>query len=374
MKKILHLVNDEKFIGFAHQSFTRQENVQNDFWVLSSAESLKHITFSCRLLTLSEFYTEETTAIVNSYDLVVIHFLDVKYDQLLQNTALKPKILWIGWGGDYYWLADTLSDFHMYKPLTRKLVSKILGNRLLYFFAKKVNRIRRKKRLALINKSISYFAPVLPDDYQLIKKSHADFKPKFIQWNYGNLEENYVKGYEDFTVTANDILLGNSATPTNNHLDVFKVLGKNNLGSRKIIMPLNYGDLNYGKIIGIEAVRFFPQQANVLSDFMPYADYMKLLQSCGNVVMGHVRQQALGNIIAMLYVGAKLFFYEDSITYAFFKNQGFIVFTLEELAQKPELLDVKLDPEIVLSHRSKLITIWGKQQNMKNTNNVILLK
>lgn len=373
MKKILHLVNDEKFIGFAHESFTRETAAQSDFWVLSNTESLKHIKFSCCLLTVNQFYTEETMAIVNTYDLIVLHFLDVKYDRLLQNTNLQPKILWIGWGGDYYWLADTLADFHMYKPITRKLVSKIMGNRLVYFVSKKINRIRRKKRLQLINKSISYFAPVLPDDYQLIKKSHPDFKPQYIQWNYGNLEENYIRGYEDFMVTGNDILLGNSATPTNNHLDVFENLAQSNLDIHKIILPLNYGDLNYGKIIQQKAIQIFSQQACVLSDFMPYEEYMKLLQSCGNVIMGHIRQQALGNIVAMLYVGAKLYFYKDSVTYVFFKNHGFTVFTLEELQKSPALLDLELDREVILFHRSKLISVWGKQQNIINTQKVIAL-
>ena len=373
MKKILHLVNDEKFIGFAHASFTEEQAAQSDFWVLSGAESLKHIKFPCRLFTVDQFYTEETLAIVNAYDLIVLHFLDTKYDRLLQNAALKPKILWIGWGGDYYWLADTLADFHMYKPLTRKLVSKIMGNQLVYFFSKKVNRIRRKRRLRLINTGISYFAPVLPDDYQLIKKSHPDFKPQYVQWNYGNLEQHYIKGYEDFTVTGNDILLGNSATPTNNHLDVFEVLAKIHVNNHIILLPLNYGDLNYGKIIQQKVMGLFPQQAHVLSEFMPYEEYMKLLQNCGNVVMGHIRQQALGNIVAMLYVGAKVYFYKDSVTYAFFKNRGFTVFTLEALQKDPALLDLQLDPETVSFHRSQLISIWGKQQNSMNTQRVIAL-
>ncbi len=160
MKRILHLVNDEKFVGFAHESFIGEKAAQSDFWVLSGAKSLKHIKFPCQLLTVDQFYTEETIAIVNAYDLIVLHFLDAKYDRLLQNTSLKPKILWVGWGGDYYWLVDTLADFHMYKPITGKLVSKIRGNHILYFFSKKVNHIRRKKRLQLINNSIAYFAPV----------------------------------------------------------------------------------------------------------------------------------------------------------------------------------------------------------------------
>lgn len=373
MKKILHLVNDEKFIGFAHESFTRETAAQSDFWVVSGAESLKHIKFSCQLLTVDQFYTEETMAVVNTYDLIVVHFLDAKYDRLLQNSALKPKILWIGWGGDYYWLVDTLADFHLYKPMTRKLVSKIMGNRLLYFFSKKINRIRRKQRLQLINNSIAYFAPVLPDDYQLIRKSHPSFKPQYIQWNYGNLEQNYIKGYEDFTVTGNDILLGNSATATNNHLDVFKELAKIQLGGHTIILPLNYGNLQYGKIIREKARQLFLQQACVLSEFMPYHDYMKLLQNCGNVVMGHIRQQALGNIVAMLYVGAKLYFYKESVTYAFFKNQGFTVFTFEELRQNPKLLELPLGQDVVTYHRQKLMSIWGKEQNSINTQKVIAL-
>ena len=100
---------------------------------------------------------------------------------------------------------------------------------------------------------------------------------------------------------------------------------------------------------------------------------MKLLQSCGNVIMGHIRQQALGNIVAMLYVGAKLYFYKDSVTYTFFKNHGFTVFTIEELEQNPKLLELPLDQKDVAYHRDKLMSIWGKQQNSINTQKVIAL-
>ncbi len=120
-------------------------------------------------------------------------------------------------------------------------------------------------------------------------------------------------------------------------------------------------------------MQIFPQQACVLSEFMPYEDYMKLLRSCGNVIMGHIRQQALGNIVAMLYVGAKLCFYKDSVTYTFFKNHGFTVFTIEELQQNPKLLELPLDQKDVAYHRDKLMSIWGKQQNSINTQKVIAL-
>ncbi|MGP4883030.1 hypothetical protein ACTXQV_67810, partial [Klebsiella pneumoniae] len=57
-------------------------------------------------------------------------------------------------------------------------------------------------------------------------------------------------------------------------------------------------------------------------DYMPIQQYVGILINCGFVIMNHVRQQALGNILIMLYLGAKVFLREENPVYTFLKNHG----------------------------------------------------
>ncbi len=40
---------------------------------------------------------------------------------------------------------------------------------------------------------IDYFSPVLYEDYLLVKNKFKNFKPKYIDWNYGTLEDDLIK-------------------------------------------------------------------------------------------------------------------------------------------------------------------------------------
>jgi dTDP-N-acetylfucosamine:lipid II N-acetylfucosaminyltransferase len=45
-------------------------------------------------------------------------------------------------------------------------------------------------------------------------------------WNYGSLEESLVKNFIGGRVSGNSILLGNSASFTNNHIEAFELIKK----------------------------------------------------------------------------------------------------------------------------------------------------
>jgi len=69
---------------------------------------------------------------------------------------------------------------------------------------------------------IDYFTPVLKEDYDLVKSSIKDFKPKYIAWNYGAFQDALTRGLIRVDYIGNNILIGNSATDTNNHLEAFE--------------------------------------------------------------------------------------------------------------------------------------------------------
>jgi dTDP-N-acetylfucosamine:lipid II N-acetylfucosaminyltransferase len=93
-------------------------------------------------------------------------------------------------------------------------------------------------------KKVDFFSAPIPDDFKLLRSSLGSrFKAEYVQLNYGNVPQTFLPGSEK--LTGKDILVGNSATPTNNHVEVFKLLSDLDLRGHKVIAPLSYGDERY---------------------------------------------------------------------------------------------------------------------------------
>ena len=61
---------------------------------------------------------------------------------------------------------------------------------------------------------------------------------------------------DDF-ILGNNILLGNSSTETNNHLDVLFLLQNEGIIDRKLILPLSYGSDLYRQYVVAEGRKLF---------------------------------------------------------------------------------------------------------------------
>jgi len=101
---------------------------------------------------------------------------------------------------------------------------------------------------------------------------------------------------------------------------------------------------------------------------MPIDDYISVLQSCSVVVMNHLRQQALGNIVIALYMGAKVFLDEHNPVYEFFTKQGAFIFKLDQLEQ--EYLS-KLSGEQVAHNREVLKNYWSRDVILNKTKKLV---
>ena len=135
-----------------------------------------------------------------------------------------------------------------------------------------------------------------------------------------------------------DILLGNSDTITNNHLEAIDALKKIDLEGRKVICPLSYEKGEYAKVIKEYGTRALAEHFVPLVDFVAREEYNKMLSNVGFAVMNHNRSQALGNIYTLFDSGVKLFMSKDSSLYKFFKEKGFVIYTIQQDLQKSSLV------------------------------------
>jgi len=368
---ILHIVPDDKFIDMAYNMFEKASPNNNEFMVVTKQENFKYIkTTPITRISPLKFLTKSFAKRLSKYEFVVIHWLEDQTKQLILNAPREVKFIWIGWGGDYYRYINK----KLYLPLTQTLVNdtftpqvktsikqKIKTRIKKLFFLKEV--LDTEKIIARIN----FFAPVLQEDYDLLCNEFIDFSPKYIDWNYGTLEDDLVP--EKLQIDGKNILLGNSATAENNHLDTFKILRHINISDRKIICPLSYGDMNYSEKIIRHGIELFGNNFEALTDFIPINEYNKIINSCSIVIMNHLRQQAVGNIVIMLYFGAKVFLNKENPVYEFFKKNGAIIFNMEELTDKN--INIELTEQEKHINKEVLKKYWARDVILEKTKKLI---
>ncbi|MDD2886295.1 MAG: TDP-N-acetylfucosamine:lipid II N-acetylfucosaminyltransferase [Aliarcobacter sp.] len=374
---ILHIVPDEKFIDIAYKLFDNQNPDNNQFIIVASKSKFKYIkTTPIIKISKFEFLSKKFSNSLSKYEFIIIHSLTDITKKLILNSSNNIKFLWLGWGYDYYGYLDkklllektlNLKEKMFHKNKKRQVLLKIknfIKNKLIY---------RDINNLEKIFDKINYFSPVLYEDYLLIKNKFKNFKPKYIDWNYGSLDDILIK--EDLEISGKNILLGNSASFENNHIEAIELIEKMDLKDKKIICPLSYGDKDYANKIILYGNTKLMDKFEPLIDFMSIEKYNQTLSSCSIVIMNHLRQQALGNIILMIYFGAKVFLNKENPVYEFFKNNGAIVFSIEELTSENinnELTkkEKNINKEVLIKHWSKGVILQKTKKLIETMRNI----
>ena len=367
---ILHIATDEKFIDTGFRVFEEVNPGGNKFIVITSEDKVNFVKKSIfEKRTRKELSTKEFSKYVEGFSAVVLHSLSFLNIRL----PTSVKVLWIGFGFDYYDLIykkpnslllpktteskESLNKYVRFKTLLKKYPFFWMINRLI---------TGDSSKLKVIDK-IDFFAPVLNSEYDLVANAVPNFKPNFIDWNYGTLEDDLLKGFEKKTIIGNNILIGNSAAYENNHLETFQLLRLLDIKDRDLIYPLSYGSLeNKNEVLRI-GDNLFGDKFNALTNFMPIDEYINTLSSCSILIMNHIRQQGLGNIIIMLYLGAKVFLRKENPIYTFFKNEGAKIYSIEDLELNKALIVEKITEDELLINRNILRKYWSRNVIQEKT-------
>ena len=379
VSKILHVATDNKFIDHAHQIFERALPGGNDVFIIDENDALEFVAL------LPTFQSKPSNVVntlagidVSQYSFVVLHSLKLEFELVIDAFCGTP-ICWFGWGYDYYDLLGSELDF--LAPKTRRFQQRFLRWHGFKQWVKKClglpTEVPRQdqiaQRIKLIEK-IQWFSPVLEEEYELVRDSREWHSfPAFISWNYGTLEDNYIKGFEGKVVQGNDIFIGNSASVTSNHVDAIEALARLSNISGDIYVPLNYGAAppRYTDAVVRSGAQSFGGAFKPLLNFMPIQEYVALLLNCGYVILNHKRQQAVGNIVILLYLGARIFLRAENPVYAHLMKRGVVVNSMDELADKPELLNTPLSEAERERNRQAMIQTWSRETGLKRTQALI---
>ncbi len=304
--------------------------------------------------------------IINEHRAFIFHSLTSNDLYIIRSLPKDAKIVWLGWGYDYY----DLIGKELLKPLTKSIkhvAPRAPFQRIKSFIKRKL--LAPPEKRSVINR-VHYFSPVLYEEYLLVQRAISGFRPRYVSWNYGTLEDDLIQDFEELFVDGENILLGNSASMTNNHLDAFDILKTMNLQGRKIITPLSYGEPRYRDIVIKRGESMFGGQFVPVVEFMPIDSYIRVISSCSTVIMNHLRQQAAGSIIIMMYLGAKVFLDPENPLYSFFQKQGAWIYTLDQLRYET---GGRLTPDQIEQNRSILRKNWGREVITKKAKDLMAL-
>lgn len=329
---ILHVFEDEKFFDSVAECFELLEGVNNRFVYFNEDESYKFrfIKNTSRLKITSD--RNEYLSVLSDpcNDIVYFHSLPAAHYDYMLSVSDHAKVIWWAWGFDIYdcWHGcRAFVDLDLYKPKTASYIGSKRTVRYLVrqMIFRVLAPIEERKRMRVLSR-VDYFSPVIPVEYDLMTKL-KHFKAKPFMLECGPVGNEYCEF--SYHTKASNILIGNSLTLTNNHLDVFDYISECRCqDNQTFLVPVSYGselDLSILKAL------FKSRNVRWLDSYMPYEEYMSLLNGVSHAVFGVMRQQAMGNILKCLRNGTMIFLFKDSIVYKYLKDAGYYVFAIEDM-------------------------------------------
>lgn len=337
-KSIVHIATDQKFIDSAYDIYERAFPGENKFIILLDEDvsdvkylsSERNYTF---IKAVDNFITEIKPLIKGS-SLIVFHGLETPQGLIANNIDKNgAKFLWNVFGHEVYNNYEIVkNDYYGSKTYDKFIFSyfrilRIIARPFFYRLIKGTPQPNVIKRNSI--KRMDYLGAPYEEElnkYKELKIVNDDIE--LVNFTYYPM--NIVIEKKSGFVKSDNILLGNSASYTNNHLEAIEILKKLDYKNRDIITPLSYGNHEYGSQLVEIGKQNLGENFKPLIEFLPLSEYQKILQNCGIVIMNHYRQQAVGNVMNALYLGAKVYLSNRNTLYHYLKRIECHIYCIEE--------------------------------------------
>jgi dTDP-N-acetylfucosamine:lipid II N-acetylfucosaminyltransferase len=307
--KIVHLARDEKFIPLMRELFELAHPGANH-WLIArrSRAPLKFVAAGPTVTDRAEwwFRTPLVARDVAGADAIVAHSMTTIFANTIRRAPPQARVAWLGWGYDYYpLLTPELGPALL--PATRALVG-----------ADDDPPQAKSMALTAIAPRLHSFS-VLPTEVALLRRALPALTAVHHELPLFTTEDVFERGAP--VMAGPDVLVGNSATASNNHLEALELL-RDRVPDGRLIVPLSYGDPKVGREVAAAGARLFGERFDPLTQWMPIDEYNQRIGRCGFVIMNHRRQQAVGNIGAALYKGATVYLRRENPLFPFYAGLG----------------------------------------------------
>lgn len=228
--------------------------------------------------------------LLNGADKIILHGLfNPKITSILFLMPwLLKKCYWVIWGGDLYVYQRSKKNWKWkIKEIIRRPVIKNMG----------------------------HMVSCVPGDVELARQWYGA-QGEYIEclmYLSNVVDPNIIKTTDEDKVDHSgfNILVGNSADPSNNHIETLEKLLPYKDYEIKIIVPLSYGDWDHAQKVIVKGKKWFGDKFIPLTSFMAFEEYILFLNSIDIAIFNHGRQQAMGNTINLLGMGKTVYMRAD---------------------------------------------------------------
>lgn len=319
----LHIMQEEKFTeGFVSFIFENFPADDHHFFLTGKKKEhpalkpyLDHITWvkDYREMYQNKAYKRQ----IQAADRLIIN--GVMGNELLVphlGIGMLKKTYFFFWGGDIYSLGYPLPAGRL-RPWIKQQMKK-------YMFT------RAKGLITLI-----------PGDYDVLCKYVKPRGTHFVaRMESGGVRPvDLIEKYRTAEKAKHPykVIVGNSATATNQHMQVIDFLSQYRTEDVQFLVPLSYGNEDY-EVYAEKVIAYGKEKLGdafvPLTGFMDKEQYYKMLNDCSVGIFNHNRQQALGNIYALLTAGAKVYIRSDTVMWEQMKRDHLILHDVEEIQKE----------------------------------------
>ena len=312
--KILHFCSLDKFIPpFINNIKENFEQSEHLFWLFGDIDTYSvdidsNVKYGGRKLSTKIWALFYFMKDLHCVDKIVLHsFTSTKIALILFFMPwLSKKCYWFIWGGDLYGFKTEKRNLKWYtKELFRRPVIRRMANLVTY----------------------------LKGDYNLAREWYGctGMWHECIMYTSNTYKELPI-GIID-TPSVN-ILLGNSADPTNNHIDALQKISAYKDEKIEVIAPLSYGKKEYSSYVIREGERILGDKFRAITDFLPFPRYLELLSSINMAVFNHDRQQAMGNTILLLGLKKTVYIKRGTSQWELFEQKQIKILDVDDFSLK----------------------------------------
>ena len=312
--KIVHIIMHDKFtngyIRFMDSQFTNDEH----FFFTGKNENypinIEGLDFYHEYESWKELFEKDKHfQILKSANIVIISgvWIFSPIDLLIRSRMIR-KTYFHFWGGDFYRFREPVAG-----------LKNLLRRRVIYYAFR-----RAKGLIFLVDGEYEQFHKIT----QVTNKHYVAPMPgdpnKRI--DYKTLRNSYMKASN-----STKVLVGNSATHTNHHENIYRVLHNFASEDMEIYSPLSYGEKGYREHIITIGYELFGNAFHPITEFMDKDDYIRFLNQMDIGVFNNDRQQGMGNISILLGLGKKIFMRRDIPTWDMFLRRGYVFYDAKQI-------------------------------------------